>query len=101
DRETPAARDRKRPGTVSPAAQEIERAGGKALPMVVDVRDEMMVKEALDKAAARFGGIDIIVNNARAIQLTDTPHTDMKRFDLMHQINTRGTFVVSKWAIPH
>ena len=61
----------------------------------------MMVKEALDKTAARFGGIDIVVNNASAIQLTDTSHTDMKRFDLMHQINTRGTFVVSKWAIPY
>jgi citronellol/citronellal dehydrogenase len=60
-----------------------------------------MVKEALDKTAARFGGIDIIVNNASAISLTDTSHTDMKRFDLMHQINTRGTFVVSKWAIPY
>src|SRR5262249_51550509 len=74
---------------------------GKALPLVVDVRDEMMVKDALDKTAARFGGIDIVVNNASAIQLTDTSHTDMKRFDLMHQINARGTFMVSKWAIPH
>jgi citronellol/citronellal dehydrogenase len=88
-------------GTIYTAAEDIERAGGKALPLVVDVRDEMMVKEALDKAAARFGGIDIVVNNASAIQLTDASHTDMKRFDLMHQINTRGTFVVSKWAIPH
>jgi citronellol/citronellal dehydrogenase len=88
-------------GTIYTAAEDIERAGGKALPLVVDVRDEMMVKEALDKAAARFGGIDIVVNNASAIQLTDTSHTDMKRFDLMHQINTRGTFVVSKWAIPY
>jgi citronellol/citronellal dehydrogenase len=88
-------------GTIYSAAEDIERVGGKALPLVVDVRDEMMVKEALDKAAARFGGIDIVVNNASAIQLTDTSHTDMKRFDLMHQINTRGTFVVSKWAIPH
>ncbi len=91
----------KLPGTIYTAAEDIERAGGKALPLVVDVRDEMMVKEALDKTAAHFGGLDIVVNNASAIQLTDTPHTDMKRFDLMHQINTRGTFVVSKWAIPH
>jgi len=91
----------KLPGTIYTAAEEIEGAGGKALPLTVDVRDEMMVKEALDKTAARFGGIDIIVNNASAIQLTDTSHTDMKRFDLMHQINTRGTFVVSKWAIPY
>jgi citronellol/citronellal dehydrogenase len=88
-------------GTIYTAAEEIERAGGKALPLVVDVRDEMMVKEAIDKTAAHFGGIDIVVNNASAIQLTSTVATDMKRFDLMHQINTRGAFVVSKWAIRH
>jgi citronellol/citronellal dehydrogenase len=68
---------------------------------VVDVRDEAMVKDALAETAARFGGIDIVVNNASAISLTPVAATDMKRFDLMHQINTRGTFVVSKWAIPH
>ena len=88
-------------GTIYTAAEDIERAGGKALPLVVDVRDERMVKEALDRTAAQFGGIDIVVNNASAISLTPTPATDMKRFDLMHQINARGTFVVSKWAIPH
>ena len=88
-------------GTIYTAAEDIERAGGKALPLIVDVRDERMVKEALDKTAAQFGGIDIVVNNASAISLTPTPVTDMKRFDLMHQINTRGTFVVSKWAIGH
>ena len=88
-------------GTIYTAAEDIERAGGKALPLVVDVRDEANVKEAIDKAAAHFGGIDIVVNNASAISLTPVTHTDMKRFDLMHQINTRGTFVVSKWAIPH
>jgi citronellol/citronellal dehydrogenase len=88
-------------GTIYTAADEIVRAGGKALPMVVDVRDELNVKEALDKTAATFGGIDIVVNNASAISLTPTVSTDMKRFDLMHQINARGTFVVSKWAIPH
>ncbi len=88
-------------GTIYTAAEEIERAGGKALPLVVDVRDEANVKEAIDNAAAHFGGIDIVVNNASAISLTPVTHTDMKRFDLMHQINTRGTFVVSKWAIPH
>jgi len=88
-------------GTIYSAAEEIERAGGKALPLVVDVRDEANVKEAIDNAAAHFGGIDIVVNNASAISLTPVTHTDMKRFDLMHQINTRGTFVVSKWAIPH
>jgi citronellol/citronellal dehydrogenase len=88
-------------GTIYTAAEEIERAGGKALPLVVDVRDEAMVKDALAKTATRFGGIDIVVNNASAIQLTPVADTDMKRFDLMHQVNARGTFVVSKWAIPH
>src|ERR1041384_6698964 len=83
------------------AASEIEAAGAKALPMVVDVRDEENVKRALDKAAQHFGAIDIVVNNASAIQLTPVVQTDMKRFDLMHQINARGTFVVSKHAIPH
>ena len=86
-------------GTIYTAAEEIERAGGKALPLTVDVRDEAMVKDALDQTAARFGGVDIVVNNASAIQLTPAVDTDMRRFDLMHQINTRGTFVVSKWAI--
>jgi citronellol/citronellal dehydrogenase len=86
-------------GTIYTAAQDIERAGGKALPLVVDVRDEAMVREALDKTAQKFGGIDIVVNNASAIALTNTTATDMKRFDLMQQINARGTFMVSKWAI--
>ena len=88
-------------GTIYTAAEAIERAGGKALPLVVDVREEAQVRDALDKTAARFGGIDIAVNNASAIQLTSVAQTDMKRFDLMHAINTRGTFVVSKWAIPY
>jgi citronellol/citronellal dehydrogenase len=91
----------KLPGTIYTAAEEIEHAGGKALPLVVDVRDEAMVKEAIDATAARFGGLDIVVNNASAISLTPVAATDMKRYDLMQQINTRGTFVVSKWAIPH
>jgi citronellol/citronellal dehydrogenase len=86
-------------GTIYTAAQDIERSGGKALPLVVDVRDEAMVRDALDKTAQKFGSIDIVVNNASAIQLTNTTATDMKRFDLMHQINARGTFMVSKWAI--
>ncbi len=86
-------------GTIYTAAEDIERAGGKALPLVVDVRDETLVRDALDKTAQKFGGIDIVVNNASAIQLTNTTATDMKRFDLMQQINARGTFMVSKWAI--
>ncbi len=86
-------------GTIYTAAEDIERAGGKALPLMVDVRDEAMVREALDKTAQEFGGIDIVVNNASAIALTNTTATDMKRFDLMQQINARGTFMVSKWAI--
>src|SRR5579871_2983330 len=85
-------------GTIYTAAAAIERAGGKALPLVVDVRDEAMVKNALDRTAQKFGGIDIVVNNASAIQLTGITDTDMRRFDLMHQINARGTFMVSKWA---
>ncbi|ACA16831.1 short-chain dehydrogenase/reductase SDR [Methylobacterium sp. 4-46] len=88
-------------GTIHTAAEAIERAGGTALPLVVDVREEAQVREAIDATAARFGGLDIVVNNASAISLTTTPATEMKRFDLMHQINTRGTYVVSKYAIPH
>jgi citronellol/citronellal dehydrogenase len=88
-------------GTIYTAAEEIERAGGKALPLMVDVRDEALVQDAFAKTAARFGGVDIVVNNASAIQLTPVAQTDMKRFDLMHQINARGTFVVSKSAIPY
>ncbi len=88
-------------GTIYTAAEEIERAGGKALPLIVDVRDEITVKEALARTAAQFGGIDIVVNNASAISLTKVADTDMKRFDLMHQINARGTFVVSKWSISY
>jgi citronellol/citronellal dehydrogenase len=88
-------------GTIYTAATEIEKAGGKALPLAVDVRDEVAVKEALDKTAATFGGLDIVVNNASAISITPVTQTDMKRFDLMHQINARGTFVVSKHAIPY
>ncbi|MDI1342808.1 MAG: NAD(P)-dependent oxidoreductase [Pseudolabrys sp.] len=88
-------------GTIHTAAAEIEKAGGKALALAVDVRDEAAVKDALDRTAAHFGGLDIVVNNASAIQLTQVPATDMRRFDLMHQINARGTFMVSKYALPH
>ena len=93
--------DPRLPGTIYSAAEEIEKAGGKALPLAVDVRDEAQVREALAKTAATFGGLDIVVNNASAISLTDSQATDMKRFDLMHQINARGTFMTSKFAVPH
>src|SRR5262249_59461485 len=86
---------------IQSAAQEMVAAGGQALPLVVDVREEENVKRALDETAEKFGGIDIVVNNASAIQLTPVTQTDMRRFDLMHQINARGTFMVSKYAIPH
>lgn len=89
------------PGTIYSAATEIEAAGGQALPLIVDVRDEASVMAAVEAAVARFGGIDICVNNASAIQLTGTLATDMKRYDLMHQVNARGTFLVSKACIPH
>jgi citronellol/citronellal dehydrogenase len=91
----------KLPGTIYTAAEEIEKAGGKALPLVVDVRDEANVYAAVEQTVAKFGGIDICVNNASAIQLTGTLQTDMKRYDLMHQINLRGTYLTSKACIPH
>jgi citronellol/citronellal dehydrogenase len=88
-------------GTIHTAAAEIAKAGGRALPLAVDVRDENAVQSALDEAATKFGGIDIVVNNASAIQLTSVAATDMRRYDLMQQVNARGTFVVSKFAIPY
>jgi citronellol/citronellal dehydrogenase len=91
----------KLPGTIHSAAAEIEQAGGWALPLVVDVRDEASVKAAIEKTVAAFGTLDIVVNNASAIQLTRTVETDMRRFDLMHQVNARGSFLVSKYAIEH
>jgi citronellol/citronellal dehydrogenase len=91
----------KLPGTIFTAAEEIRKAGGKALPLVVDVRDEAQVKGAIEQTVVTFGGLDIVVNNASAIQRTPVADTDMRRFDLMHQVNTRGTFLVSKYAIPH
>jgi citronellol/citronellal dehydrogenase len=91
----------KLPGTIYTAADEIEKAGGKALPLVVDVRDQDGVAAAVDKAVAHFGGLDICVNNASAIQLTGTLATEMRRYDLMNQVNARGTFVVSRACIPH
>ena len=88
-------------GTIHSAADELESAGGRALAQVVDVRDENAVQAAVDNTVEAFGGIDILINNASAIQLTGTTETEMKRFDLMHQINTRGTFLCSQRCIPH
>ncbi|MBA4013780.1 MAG: short chain dehydrogenase [Phenylobacterium sp.] len=89
------------PGTIYSAAEEIEKAGGKALPLIVDVREEASVYAAVEKTVAAFGGIDICVNNASAIQLTPTLATDMKRYDLMNQVNARGSYLTSKACIPH
>ena len=91
----------KLPGTIYSAAEEIERAGGKALPCIVDIRNEDQIQAAVAKAVAMFGGIDILVNNASAISLSGTLQTPMKRYDLMHQINTRGTFACSQACLPH
>jgi citronellol/citronellal dehydrogenase len=91
----------KLPGTIHTAAEEIEKAGGKALACVVDVRSEEQIAAAVEKAVAKFGGIDVLVNNASAISLTGTLATPMKRYDLMHQINTRGTFACSQACLPH
>lgn len=88
-------------GTIFTAAKEIEAAGGKALPIVVDVRSEDLVKAAVEQAVDTFGGIDILINNASAISLTPIELTKMKRYDLMHSVNVRGTFMVSKYCIPH
>jgi citronellol/citronellal dehydrogenase len=93
--------DPRLPGTIFTAAEEIEKAGGKALPIACDIRDEQSVEKAVADTAAKFGGIDILVNNASAISLTGTLQTPMKRFDLMNQINQRGTFMVSQKTLPH
>ncbi len=89
------------PGTIHTAAAEIEAAGGRALALAVDIREEGAVKDAIARTVAHFGGLDIVVNNASAISLTKVADTEMRRFDLMHQVNARGTFMVSKYAIPH
>jgi citronellol/citronellal dehydrogenase len=88
-------------GTIHTAAEQIEKAGGRALPMAVDVREEAAVKAAIERTVEAFGGLDIVVNNASAVSRTSVVETDMKRYDLMQAINTRGTFMVSKYAIPH
>ncbi len=91
----------KLPGTIFSAAAEIEKAGGKALPIQCDIRFEDQVAAAVESTVEKFGAIDICVNNASAISLTPALETDMKRYDLMHQINARGTFLVSKLCLPH
>lgn len=96
-----AERHPKLPGTIYTAAKEIETSGGKCLPCVVDIRDEEQVKQAVDLTLKTFGGIDILVNNASAIQLTNTVDTSMKRYDLMMSVNVRGTYLCSKYCIPH
>lgn len=88
-------------GTIFTAAAEIEAAGGKALPLQLDIREDAAVEAAMAKAAQHFGGIDIVINNASAISLAPVAALDMKRFDLMHQINARGTYLVSKSALPY
>ena len=91
----------KLPGTIYSAAAEIEAAGGVALPIQCDLRDEAQIEAAIAKAAAEFGGLDILINNASAINLTKTEATPAKRFDLMFDVNVRGTFLTSQAAIPH
>lgn len=91
----------KLPGTIYTAAEEIEAAGGHALPLQVDARDEDRVAEAIGETAERFGGVDVVVNNASAIFLADTENTPMKRFDLMQQVNTRATFCTTQAALPY
>ena len=91
----------KLPGTIYSAAQAIEQAGGRALPLAVDIRDENAVAAAVKQAAEHFGGIDILVNNASAIQLSNTEHTAMKRFDLMFGVNVRGTFACTQACLPY
>lgn len=87
-------------GTIFSVAEAVEKAGGKALPVQVDIRDEANIQQAVQQAVDKFGGIDILINNASAIQLTNTEQTPAKRFDLMHDINVRGTFLVTQHCIP-
>ncbi|RKP27783.1 short chain dehydrogenase [Syncephalis pseudoplumigaleata] len=91
----------KLPGTIYTAAEEVNKAGGRGLPLICDIRSEEQVKSAVAKTVETFGGIDILVNNASAISLTSTEDTPVKRYDLMHSINGRGTWMVSKYCIPH
>lgn len=91
----------KLPGTIYTAAEEIEAAGGRCLPLAVDIRDELQVVDAARQTAEKFGGIDIVINNASAISLTNTEATPIKRFDLMFGVNVRGTFLVTQACLPH
>ena len=91
----------KLPGTVHTSVEEIHTAGGQAIPCIADVRDESQVHVAVEKTIAEFGGLDVLVNNASAIQLTGTLRTELKRFDLMHAVNVRGTFMTSQACLPH
>ncbi|MEM7439921.1 MAG: NAD(P)-dependent oxidoreductase [Pseudomonadota bacterium] len=91
----------KLPGTIYTAAEEIEAAGGQALPIVCDIRDEDQVIDAMNATVEKFGGVDALINNASAISLTGTQATDMKRYDLMNSVNARGTYLVSRIALPH
>jgi len=97
-----SVRSRERlPGTIYTAAEEIEAAGGRALPVPTDIREEAQIQSAVEQAVGTFGGIDILVNNASAIFLADTPQTPLKRFDLMFSVNVRGTFACSQACLPH
>lgn len=91
----------KLPGTTYTAAKEIEEAGGKSLPLIADIRDENAIASSIAEAVSQFGGLDILINNASAINLTRTEETPAKRFDLMFDVNVRGTFLTSQAAIPH
>ena len=91
----------KLPGTLYTAAEDIEKVGGNALPLVCDIRFEEQVQDSVGQVVEKFGGIDICINNASAIHLSDTLNTPMKRYDLMHNINVRGTFLLSQTCIPH
>ncbi|KAI9296402.1 NAD(P)-binding protein [Neoconidiobolus thromboides FSU 785] len=91
----------KMPGTIYATAEEVEEAGGKALPIACDIRSEEQIADAISQTVKQFGGLDILVNNASVINLTNTEKTTIEKYDLMHQINTRGTWLVSKHSIPH
>ena len=91
----------KLPGTIHTAAEAVEAAGGQALPLVCDIRDEANVEEAVEKTVERFGGIDVVINNASAIFPMPTKDTPVKRWDLMHQVNARGTYLVTQKCLPH